>query len=93
MHATSFCLDLETGRQICKSTQQHPLLGIYTYPAIASTPVVLEDGIVLWEVNSHSGNKGQAKNLVYLDKKTGKTLARKYAGHVDYRTQYAAVAS
>ncbi|MDG1300575.1 MAG: PQQ-binding-like beta-propeller repeat protein, partial [Opitutae bacterium] len=33
------------------------------------------------------------RNLVYLDKKTGKTLTRKFAGHVDYRTQVAPVAS
>ena len=93
MHTTSFCLELETGKEIWKSTQEHPLLGIYKYPAIASTPLVLDDRIVLREVNSHGGNEGQAKNLVYLDKATGKTLDRKYAGHVDYRTQYASVAT
>jgi len=93
MHTTSFCLDLETGKEIWKSTQEHPLLGIYKYPAIASTPLVLNDRIVLREVNSHGGNEGQAKNLVYLDKATGKVLDRKYAGHVDYRTQYASVAT
>jgi len=93
MHSTSFCLDLKTGREIWKSSQDHPLFGIYKYPAIASTPLVLDDRIVLREVNSHGGNEGQAKNLVYLDKTTGKTFARKYAGHVDYRTQYAAMAT
>ncbi|MBN1581904.1 MAG: PQQ-binding-like beta-propeller repeat protein, partial [Anaerolineae bacterium] len=81
------------GKEIWKSTQEHPLLGIYKYPAIASTPLVLDDRIVLREVNSHGGNEGQAKNLVYLDKATGKMLDRKYAGHVDYRTQYASVAT
>ena len=91
MHTTSFCLDLATGQEIWKSTQEHALFGIYKYPAIASTPLVLNDRIVLREVNSHGGNEGQAKNLVYLDKATGQTLERKYAGHVDYRTQYAAV--
>ncbi len=93
MHTTSFCLDLETGEEIWKSTQEHPLLGIYKYPAIASTPLVLDDRIVLREVNSHGGDQGQAKNLVYLDKATGRVLYRKYAGHVDYRTQYASVAT
>ena len=91
MHTTSFCLDLATGQEIWKSTQEHALFGPYKYPAIASTPLVLNDRIVLREVNSHGGNEGQAKNLVYLDKATGQTLERKYAGHVDYRTQYAAV--
>lgn len=93
MRATSFCLDLESGEEIWKSTQTHPLFGIYKYPAIMSTPVLLDDRIVLREVNSHGGNEGQARNLVYLDKKTGKTLARKFAGHIDYRTRVAPVAS
>ncbi len=93
LYATSFCLDLETGNEIWKSTQQHPIFGLYKYPAIASSPVILEDRIILREVNSHGGNEGQAKNLVYIDKETGKTLSRKYAGHVDYRTQLAPVSS
>ncbi len=93
MYTTSFCLDLDTGKEIWKSTQEHPLLGIYKYPAIACTPVILKDRIVLREINSHGGNEGQARNLVYIDKKTGRTLSRKYAGHIDYRTQVAPVAS
>jgi len=93
MHTTSLCLDLDTGEEIWKSTQMHPLFGIYKYPAMASTPVLLEDRIVLREVNSHGGDEGQARNLVYVDKRTGRTLSRKYAGHIDYRTQLAPVAS
>ncbi len=93
MHTTSLCLDLASGEEIWKSTQSHPLLGIYKYPAIISTPIVLKDRIVLREVNSHGGNEGQAKHLVYVDKKTGKTLTKAFAGHVDYRTQVAPVAS
>jgi outer membrane protein assembly factor BamB len=93
MHTTSLCLDLETGDEIWKSTQNHPLFGIYKYPAIMSSPVILKDKIIYREVNSHGGNEGQARNLVYIDKKTGKTLARKFAGHIDYRTQVAPVAS
>ncbi len=93
LHTTSFCLDLKTGEDVWSSTQQHPIFGIYKYPAIMSTPVILEDKIILREVNSHGGNDGQARNLVYIDKKTGETLSRKYAGHIDYRTQVAPVAS
>lgn len=92
MRTTSFCLELENGAEIWKSTQTHPLLGIYKYPAIMSTPVLVGDHVVLREVNSHGGNEGQARNLVYLDKKTGRTLTRNYAGHVDYRTRVAPVA-
>ncbi len=93
MRTTSLCLDLETGEDVWESTQTHPLLGIYKYPALMSSPVILEDKIIYREVNSHGGNKGQARNLVYIDKKTGKTLSRKFAGHIDYRTQVAPVAS
>lgn len=93
MYATSFCLDLNTGAEIWKSTQQHPLYGLYKYPAIMSTPVIQGDRILLREVNSHGGNNGQAKHIVYVDKNTGETLDRKFAGHVDYRTQNAPVAA
>ena len=91
MRITSFCLDLNTGNEIWKSSQEHPKYGIYKFPAIASSPVLINNQIVLREVNSHGGNKGQARNLVYLNKETGKTEARKFAGHIDYRTRYAAV--
>ena len=93
MDTTSLCLDLNTGKEIWRSTQHHERVGVYKYPAIMSTPVILKDRIVLREVNSHGGNEGQARNVVYVDKKTGKTLSRKYAGHIDYRTQVAPVAS
>ncbi len=91
MRVTSFCLDLKTGNEIWKSSQEHPLFGIYKYPGIASTPLLINDQVVLREINSHGGNEGQARNLVYLNKETGETEARRYAGHVDYRTRYAAV--
>jgi outer membrane protein assembly factor BamB len=91
MRATSFCLDLKTGNEIWKSTQTHPLFGVYKYPGIASTPLLINNQVVLREINSHGGNNGQARNLVYLNKETGKTEARRFAGHIDYRTRYAAV--
>ena len=93
MHTTSLCLDVNTGEEIWKSTQTHPLMGIYKYPAIMSTPQIVGDQIILREVNSHGGNEGQARNLVYIDKNTGETIKRKYAGHIDYRTQVAPVAT
>ena len=93
MNVTSYCLDLESGEEIWKSTQEHPIFGIYKYPAIASTPLVLKDRIVLRDVNSHWGHDSQAKYLHYIDKATGEALERKYAGHVDYRTRYAPVVS
>lgn len=93
LRTTAFCLDLATGEELWRATQTHPKFGIYKYPVIASTPVIQGQHIILREVNSHGGNQGQARNLVYIDKQTGKTVARNYAGHVDYRTQHAPVAA
>jgi len=93
LHNTGFCIDLKTGNQIWNSTQEHVLFGIYKYPAIMSTPIIINDQIVVREVNSHGGNTGQAKNLVFIDKESGKTIMHRYAGHVDYRTQYAPVST
>jgi outer membrane protein assembly factor BamB len=92
MQTISYCLDLATGEEIWTAGQLHPIMGIYKYPVIASSPLVLKDKIILRETNSHGGNTGQAKNIVYVDKKTGEVLSREYAGHVDYRIRYAAVA-
>ena len=91
MRVTSFCLDLETGTEVWRSSQDHPLFYLYKYPGMASTPLLINDYVVLREINSHGGNDGQARNLVYLDKETGQTVARRYAGHIDYRTRYAPV--
>lgn len=91
MRVTSFCLDLKSGTEIWRSTQEHPAFYLYKYPGMASTPLLINDQVVLREINSHGGNEGLARNLVYLDKETGETEARRYAGHVDYRTRYAPV--
>ena len=79
MHTTCFCLDLASGEEIWTSTKEHPIFGIYRYPAIASTPFILDDRIILRDVNSHWGNDSQAKYLHYIDKSSFEPLARKYA--------------
>jgi len=91
MRVTAFCLDVKTGNEIWKASQDPPVFYMYKYPGMASTPLLINDQVVLREINSHGGNDGQARNLVYLNKETGKTEARRYAGHIDYRTRYAAV--
>jgi len=91
MRVTGYCLDLKTGTEVWRSSQEHPVYYLYKYPGMASTPLLINDQVVLREINSHGGNDGQARNLMYLDKKTGKTIACRYAGHVDYRARYAAV--
>ena len=93
MRTICLCLDTTTGEVIWKSGQIHPKFGIYKYPVMMSTPISVGDTIVLREGNSHGGNEGQARNLVFIDKATGEVLSRSYAGHIDYRTQYAPVAS
>ncbi len=91
MRVTAFCLDVETGNEIWRSSQDPPIFYLYKYPGMASTPLLINNQVVLREINSHGGNDGQARNLVYLNKETGKTESRSYAGHIDYRTRYAAV--
>ncbi len=91
MRVTAFCLDLKTGSEIWRSSQDPPIFYLYKYPGMASTPLLINNQVVLREINSHGGNEGQARNLVYLNKETGKTESRRYAGHIDYRTRYAAV--
>ena len=91
MRTSSFCLDLKSGKEIWKSTQDVPVFYLYKYPGMASTPLLINDQVVLREINSHGGNDGQARNLVYINKETGKVEARRYAGHIDYRARYAPV--
>ncbi len=92
MRTIAFCLDLDTGREIWRSTQVHEIFGIYKYPALASTPVIQKKTILIREMNSHGGDRGQAKHIVYIDKNTGKVVSRKYAGHLDYRVRYTPIA-
>ena len=91
MRVSGYCLDLKTGTEIWRSTQDHPIFYLYKYPGMASTPLLINNWMVQREINSHGGNEGQARNLVYLNKETGETEVRRFAGHVDYRTRYAAV--
>lgn len=91
MRVSSFCLYLKTGSEIWKSTQDHPIFYLYKYPCLASTPLLINNQVVLREINSHGGNDGQARNLVYLNKENGEVDARRYAGHIDYRARYAPV--
>ena len=91
MRVSSYCLNLKTGEEVWRSTQDVPQFYLYKYPGMASTPLLINDQVVLREINSHGGNDGQARNLVFLNKETGAVEARRYAGHVDYRTRYAPV--
>ncbi|QLE02455.1 PQQ-binding-like beta-propeller repeat protein [Galbibacter sp. BG1] len=82
-------LDLETGKVKNLSTHIPKMKGdqLYSTPAMASTPVVLNDYVLLREMGSR-GNKGISKHIVFINRKTGKVDRKMEAGHVDYRAGF-----
>lgn len=88
------CIDLETGDVIWRAQQPVRLLmdQLYNTPAGASTPIVLEDRILVREMGSR-GMEGPARHVVVIDKETGRILEQIEAGHVDYRTGWAPLAA
>lgn len=90
MRTPMWCLDLETGDEIWHTNQQVEIMGdqLYNTPNNQSTPVVLEDYVMYRELGAR-GNKGPAKEIVFVDKATGKIAGDMEAGHVDYRAGHA----
>jgi len=87
-----FTLDINTG-DVIDAAKKLPVPGsVYSNPAVASTPVLLKDYILLREMGSR-GNTGPAKEVVYINKKTGQVEREVYSGHVDYRVGYAPLAA
>jgi len=87
-----FTLDINTGKVI-DSAKKIPLPGsVYSNPATASSPILLKDHILLREIGSR-GNSGPAKEVVYINKKTGQVEKEVHSGHVDYRVGYAPLAA
>ncbi|MFC1766635.1 hypothetical protein ACFL6U_31730, partial [Planctomycetota bacterium] len=65
-----FTLDINTGKVI-DSAKKIPLPGsVYSNPATASSPILLKDHVLLREMGSR-GNSGPAKEVVFINKKTG----------------------
>jgi outer membrane protein assembly factor BamB len=89
-----FCLDLSTGKELWSTNQVAEIMGdqLYNTPCYASTPIVVGDEILLREMGSR-GNKGPNKDIVFINKNTGKPNRKIEAGHVDYRAGYAPVAA
>ena len=87
-------LELNTGQVLDVTRQLVRVFGdqLYSVPCLASTPVILEEHILLREMGSR-GNRGDTKHVVYIDKKTGEIDRKIYSGHVDYRAGYAPFAA
>jgi outer membrane protein assembly factor BamB len=86
MRTLMWCLDLESGEEIWHSNQVVEIMGdqLYNTPNNQSTPVVLDKYIMYRELGAR-GNKGPSKDIVWIDKSTGKLARSMVAGHVDYR--------
>ncbi|MFC2116923.1 PQQ-binding-like beta-propeller repeat protein, partial [Bacteroidota bacterium] len=80
MRVTGYCLDLKTGKEIWRSSQEHPRFYLYSYPGMASTPLLINNQIVMREVRGNG--------LVFLNKETGETEDNRDAGDCDYRMRY-----
>ncbi len=85
-------VDLKTGQPIKVFKQTPSLKGdqLYSSPAMASTPILDGDHVILREMGSR-GNRGESKNIAFLNLKSGKIEKKIDAGHVDYRAGYAPV--
>ncbi|MFY0654940.1 MAG: PQQ-binding-like beta-propeller repeat protein [Cyclobacteriaceae bacterium] len=83
-------LDLETGKVKDLSTHVPIIRGdqLFSTPAMVSSPVLLEDHILLREIGSR-GNKGIAKDITFINRKTGEIDKEIESGHVDYKMGYA----
>jgi outer membrane protein assembly factor BamB len=86
MRTSLWCLDLNSGEVIWRTQQLPEIMGdqLYNTPGNHSTPVVLHDVVIYREMGAR-GNKGPAKEIVYVDKKSGNITRQVVAGHVDYR--------
>ncbi|MEX0320980.1 MAG: PQQ-binding-like beta-propeller repeat protein [Puniceicoccaceae bacterium] len=87
-----FTLDINTG-EVVGTAKKVPLAGsVYSNPATASSPILLKDHILIRELGSR-GNTGPAKEVVFINKKTGEVDREVHSGHVDYRAGYAPLAA
>lgn len=94
------CVDLETGDMLWQTrrTWTRSTLGIvnlspssYVLPGVASTPLVLDDAIVVNQLGAQGRDLGN-KHLLVIDKQTGEIRQRLPAGEADYRIGYAPLA-
>ncbi len=95
-----WCLDLDDGRVIWKTRRHrrgrvtahsHTMPQSYTTPGAASTPQLLDDGIVVAELGAQNLEEGTSR-LRWIDKATGRLINTVPVGHADYRMGYARLA-
>jgi len=85
----AYCLEKRSGKVLWKARQYGTL--IYETPRVSSPVVIAGDKVVV----RHSGSRGEtgvARDLVYIDKHTGKVVRQETIGHLDYRQGYAPLA-
>lgn len=85
----AYCLNKRTGKVVWKARQNGTL--IYETPRVSSPVVIAGDRLVLRQTGSR-GEFGIARNLVYVDKQSGKIVKEEPIGHLDYRHGYAPLA-
>ncbi|MCM5663874.1 outer membrane protein assembly factor BamB family protein [Galbibacter mesophilus] len=84
----AYCLDAETGAYLWK-THQKENQNQYKTPRNVSPAIIAGNHLIVREIGS-GGNKGAAKDFVYINKDTGIEEKEVFAGHVDYRAGYGA---
>ena len=94
VRTTMYCLDLNTGQEIWNTKRSIEIMGdqLYHAPNNQSSPVVLKNHIMFRELGAR-GNRGPTKDVVLVNKQTGKIEKEIEAGHVDYRAGHAAFAA
>jgi outer membrane protein assembly factor BamB len=85
----AYCLDKRSGRLIWKARQNGTL--IYETPRVSSPVVIAGNQIIVRQTGSR-GETGVARNLVYIDKQSGRVVRQETIGHLDYRQGYAPLA-
>ena len=104
MRTMLYCLDLDTGRVIFKTRRPRPdatrrlklgrgnvLAQSYATPAVACTPLLTPDAVILAELGAQGLDEG-LRHLTWVDRSTGDVLRRRPAGYADYRMGWARLA-
>ncbi|MEM1011712.1 MAG: PQQ-binding-like beta-propeller repeat protein [Planctomycetota bacterium] len=88
MRHHAICFDLDTGDEVWRARRpmtedDSPIMHPYGKPAAASTPILLDDEVLVREIGS--GGPAAHKHLLGFSREDGSFLRRIDVGHVDYR--------
>lgn len=101
MRTLLYCLDLDSGACLWKTWRRWSSENLegaclttasYKTPAVASTPVLLPEVVVLNEFGAQ-GTRFGARCLTFVGKESGRILRRVPAGQADYRVGYVPLVS